>query len=81
MHSFIFVFKGHALAKGPPGQKIKSFGRSFLDHYHYTLKFSELCLGVEKIRAFSLSDLMVHTLAQEPLPGVHEIYNFVRSLL
>ena len=31
--------------------------------------------------AFSLCDLYDHTLAQEPCPGDHEIYNFGRPVL
>ena len=29
------------------GNKIHNFGRPFLDHHHYTLRLSDLCLGVE----------------------------------
>ena len=32
----------------PGGHEIYNFGGLFLEHYHYTLSLSDLCLGVKK---------------------------------
>ena len=64
----------------PWGPEIHNFCKPFLGHHYHMRSLSDLCLGREKNiflrnNAFSLYDLIFdHILAQEPLPGGHEIY-------
>ena len=56
----------------PGGHEIYSFGKHFLVHYYYILRFFHLYAGVKKnifkeILHFLLYDLYGHASAQEPL--------------
>ena len=64
------------------GHEIYNLGRPFLGHHQNILSLFDLCIGGKKIfkrnNAFSLYDLYGHTIAKNPCPGGHEIYNLGR---
>ena len=70
----------------PRGHEIYMFGRPCLGHYYCILRFSDLCLGVEKkifkeIKHFHYMTYMATPQHKSPCPSGHEIYNFGRPSL
>ena len=81
----LYDLYGHTLHKNPStrGYEVYNFGRPFHCHHYYTLRLSDLCLGVEKkifkeIMHVRNMTYMATPKHKNPCLRCHEIYSFGR---